>query len=70
MDAVFLLWHTHRLRDEDDDKLIGVYRTEQDAKAAVQRLSSKPGFINTPEGFHVDSYELNKDHWTDGYFTV
>ena len=36
---VFLLWHVHRHVDgHEDEKLIGVYSTEQDAVAARQRV--------------------------------
>jgi len=40
MNEVFLLWHVHERDDRDDDeKLIGVYRTEADAEAAILRLA-------------------------------
>jgi hypothetical protein len=51
-------------------KLIGVFQTEEDAKAAIERLSDKPGFTIFPDGFQVDPYELNRVHWTDGFVTV
>jgi hypothetical protein len=71
MDSVFLLWHVHELPDqEDDEKLIGVYRTEADAEAAVLRLKDRPGFCEAPEGFLIDKYELNRDNWTEGYITT
>jgi hypothetical protein len=71
MDSVFLIWHVHQFPDrEDDEKLIGVYRTETDAQDAIQRLRDKPGFQETPDRFVVDRYELNLDHWTEGYVTV
>lgn len=66
MKSVHLLWHVH----DDDEKLIGVYATKADAVAAKERLRQKPGFANTPEGFQIDEYELNLDHWTEGYVTV
>jgi hypothetical protein len=49
VDSVVLLWHVHR----DDDKLIGVYRSEDDARAAIERLRDKPGFKDAPDGFAV-----------------
>jgi hypothetical protein len=69
MDEVFLLWHVHQADGEDDEKLIGVYRQEADAKAAIKRLHNKPGFATFPDGFQVCPYELNRDHWTDGFVT-
>ena len=40
-DVVYLLWHTDA---HGDEKLIGVYRTEADALAAIERIKVKPGF--------------------------
>ena len=70
MNEVFLLWHIHELDGVGDEKFIGVYRTEADAKAAIERLHNKPGFTTFPNGFKVCPYKLNQDHWTDGFVTV
>jgi len=71
MNQVFLLWHVHEFEDrEDDEKLIGVYRSEDDAKAAIERVRTQPGFADTPNGFQICPYELNLDHWTEGYVTI
>ena len=67
METVFLLWHVHKLDGKDDEMLIGVYRTEADAKAAIERIRPKPGFLAFPDGFQICPYELNRDHWTDGF---
>ena len=63
-DFVFLLWHTDAF---DDEKLIGVYRTEQDALAAIERVRGKPGFSEEGGTFESCKYELNVDHWTEGF---
>ncbi len=71
MAAVFLLWHVHQLSDdEEDEKLLGVYESEEEANTAIDRYRSKPGFSEDPTGFQISKYELNKDHWTEGYTTV
>jgi hypothetical protein len=71
MDIVFLLWHLHEIElGNDDEKLIGVYRTEDDAKSAIERLRTQPGFVDIPDGFQICPYELNADHWTEGYVTI
>jgi hypothetical protein len=72
LETVFLLWHVHEFHDskDRDEKLIGAYRTEEDAKAAIIRLADKPGFREAPAGFHISKYDLNKDHWTEGYKIV
>ena len=67
MDEVFLLSH---VSESDDEKIIGVYRVHADAQAAIERLRNKPGFVTFPDGFHIDRYELNRDHWTEGYVTA
>jgi hypothetical protein len=67
MDSVFVLWYVHEIEGSDDEKLIGVYRTEEDARAAMERLRGKPGFMEKPDGFTCDRYELNRDHWTEGF---
>jgi hypothetical protein len=71
MERVFLLWHVHTHESGDDDeKLIGVYRSEDDAKSALERVGKQPGFVDLPEGFQICPYELNVDHWTEGYVTI
>ncbi len=68
---VFLLWFVHQFEDGGEDELlIGVYRTEDDAKAAIERLRTRQGFAEHPKWFQIEKYELNKDHWTEGYKTV
>jgi hypothetical protein len=68
MDSVVLLWHVHEMPDgQDDEKLIGVYRNEDDARAAIDRLRDKPGFRELPEGFMCETHPLNRDGWTEGY---
>ena len=67
MDSVFIVWHTHEVSGESDEKLVGVYCSSADAKAAILRLSNKPGFNEAPDGFEITEYVLGKDHWTDGY---
>ncbi|WP_225563077.1 hypothetical protein [Rhodanobacter sp. DHG33] len=61
-------------------KMIGVYRTLDAAKAAVDRLSTRPGFAESPvvvdpdtnqvDGFYIGEYELDEDHWTEGFITL
>jgi hypothetical protein len=72
MESVFLLWHVQSFLDSDneDEKLIGAYRTEEDAKGAIVRVKDKPGFADTPDGFLIEKYELNEDHWTEGYVSA
>ena len=70
--SIFLLWHVHELGDgEDDEKLIGVYSSQEDAERAIGCLRERdlPGFRDFPDGFEISDYPINQDHWTEGYFT-
>jgi hypothetical protein len=66
--TVYLLWFVREQEEEGDiELLIGVYRTKQDATDAIERLRDKPGFRDFPQGFESCEYELNKDHWIEGF---
>lgn len=68
---VFVLHHVHELSDgEEDVKLIGIYSSEETANLAIARLAQQPGFREAVAGFHVERYEVDKDHWTEGFVTV
>lgn len=70
MTHVYVVQHVHEAPDgEEDTKFIGVYSSEEAARAAVARLSSQPGFREHREGFVVTPYELDKDHWTEGFIS-
>ena len=82
MESVFVVQHLHLLASgEEDVKFIGVYRSLESARAAVMRLRDQPGFKEHPrivepdvdddeQGFHIDRYPLDKDHWSEGYVTA
>jgi hypothetical protein len=68
MDKVFVLHHTRKISDDAEDvKLIGVYRSHAAAAMAIHRLSKQPGFRDLPDGYSIDGYELDKDHWIEGF---
>lgn len=71
METAYVLQHT-RADDEygDDAKMIGVYRSEANAKAAIARLRDQPGFIDHPDGWHISAYAIDKDHWEEGFITI
>ena len=46
---------------------MNVYSSDAAARAAIARLSKQPGFIDHPNGFHVEAFELNQDHWREGF---
>lgn len=72
--TVFLLWHMRPLgpdetheEGESDDKLCGVFSTEEQATAARQQLMTVEGFVDYPEHFHVDEYEVDQVQWDTGF---
>lgn len=65
---VFVLWHVHEIAvGTDDAKLIGIYPSEDAARAAARRLEGQPGFRDHPDAFEISEYEVGRDHWTEGY---
>lgn len=69
--TVFVVQHVHeRAPDDEDVKFIGVYSSSAAAEAAVSRLVLQPGFRESPNGFRIDPYELDEDHWTEGFATI
>jgi len=67
-EAVYLLWFEREIPDCDDcELLIGVYSSETEAKAAIDRVKGQKGFVDYPQGFHIYRYEVNQDHWTAGF---
>jgi hypothetical protein len=82
MESVFVLQHSHTLPDGVEDvKFIGVYRSLDAARSAVERLRVQPGFSRHPniidpgvtdeeDGFYIGEYELDVDQWPEGYITM
>ena len=68
---VYLLQHRHELDGDDAEevKTIGIYSTESNAEAAVQRLVTQPGFRDYPDDFVIDEYEVDQDEWDEGFIT-
>jgi len=70
MTEVFVLQHVHAMESNSEDvKMIGVYSTEASATQAIARLSSQPGFKDSPDDFHISRYVIDEDHWTEGYIS-
>jgi len=67
MDSVFLLWYVREVNGDEDELLIGVYSSEQEARSAIERLKSRPGFLDNPEGFQIHPRNLNRDSWEEGF---
>jgi hypothetical protein len=54
----------------DDAKLIGIYRDQREADAAIARTRLLPGFSDEPECFIVETHTVDEDNWTTGFMTV
>jgi len=79
MKSVIVAQHLRMHKSSNENvKFIGVYKTLRSARAAIARLRKQPGFRDfpriveplrddDPQGFYVDRYELNKDHWTERF---
>ncbi len=80
--TVMVVPHVRVQSDGSEDmKLLGVYRTAESARAAIERMRIQPGFREFPRivcpslgeegsGFSVDEYPLDRDHWTTGFSTT
>jgi homoserine kinase type II len=71
-DSVFVLEHTRYEDDNSDNdiedfKLIGVFTSLEQAKAAIAQLTTQPGFKDYPNGFHIDEYPLDQINWSSGF---
>ena len=68
---IFVLQHAYAPSSGlEEVKLIGVYSLREKAESAIERLRAQPGFINTPHGFQIDEYQLDADHWCEGFVSV
>jgi hypothetical protein len=70
-DFVYLLWHTRMLPSGDEDeKLLGVYSTEEHARQRIVDAGRLPGFRLYPDGFEVVRYCVDKDEWLEGFAEI
>lgn len=59
----------------DPVRVIGVYATESEAQAALERARTLPGFGETvnfegENGLTISAYRLDELHWTEGFVRV
>ena len=64
MNKVFVLQHES---DDGDVKFIGVFSSKQVAESAVWRLKSEAGFAQSQSGFSIDTYEIDRIYWAEGF---
>lgn len=65
---MFLLWHGDDVDPGPPERLLlGVYSTEEKAQDRIVRSLTVSGFEDFSEAFQITEYELDKDHWIDGF---
>lgn len=68
MKSAFIVFHACETSNEVDSvKMIGAYSSKEAGESAILRLIKQPGFRDLPDGFSVDKYEIDKDHWQEGF---
>ena len=73
MTTIYLVRHLDKEADDDDDmeKIIGVYSTEERALKTLERLRDKPGFRENPDHWQIERITLDKDSfWADGFSSI
>ena len=72
---IYLLQHSHEIEigagvKADETKVIGIYSSYENAERVKNRFKVKQGFNRFSEDcFYIDEYELDQDHWTEGFVT-
>ncbi|WP_239616848.1 DUF7336 domain-containing protein [Cohnella mopanensis] len=70
MNHIYILEHSYEIGDFDETKLIGVYSSRDLAQKAIDKYIKLPGFNKYHlDCFHIEKYEINKDHWEEGFIT-
>jgi hypothetical protein len=65
MDALFVLFHS--MAETGRVKVIGIYSSRALAEEAETRSRLLPGFAEEPDGFTIEQFEVDKDHWPRGF---
>jgi hypothetical protein len=60
----------HNPPDTGRVKVIGIYSSVDLAEAAVERARLLPGFVEQPDAFVVERYDVDKDHWPRGFIRL
>ena len=65
MDPLYVLLHS--LPETGRVKVVGIYSSRALAEEALDRATALPGFSEEPDGFTIEPYEVDKDHWPRGF---
>ncbi|GLJ00315.1 hypothetical protein [Sphingobium sp. BS19] len=68
---IYLVKHAHSIEYSGDDifesKIIGIFSSKLKAEEAVKILKNKPGFVDYPDDFIIDDYEIDVIEWDQGF---
>lgn len=70
---LYILWHSYQPNpevDHDEEKFIGIYSTEEKAKAATEQLRTQPGFRDYPDAFEIHPQQVDATSWDEGFVRV
>ena len=65
MDPLYVLLHS--LPETGRVKVVGIYSSRALAEEAQNRAAALPGFCDEPDGFTIEPYAVDKDHWQRGF---
>jgi len=68
MEQLFVLLHS--LPETGRVKVVGLYSSRALAEAAEERTRLLPGFADEPDGFTIEQYEVDVDHWPRGFVRI
>lgn len=64
------IYTVQHVNDKNGDaKHLGSYPTMQRATEVVEKYRKIKGFKDSPNGFFIDRYEVDKEYWQEGYVT-
>jgi hypothetical protein len=60
----------HSLPETGRVKVVGIYSSRVLAEEAQERARALPGFCDEPDGFSIEQYEVDTDHWSRGFVRI
>lgn len=71
LQEVYILHHGRDLEDGHEDiKILGIFSSESKASELVKKYKKMPGFKDSPDGFSINKYIIDKSEWTEGFTTL
>jgi hypothetical protein len=67
MTDVYLLWHVDERGADTGSKLLGVFSSEDNARAWQEAATALPGFRDAPDRFLLDRQTIDERLWLEGY---